>query len=372
MKIEMGESLAYSWLKHVKGCQIVQMNWKPSPTWEYDSLREAELETLAQNIDTYFKNEFKVKYADMIYEQFKSTKEYNNGNIEFNVFKKNSNLGQIVLQSECDLIGVSFQDNKYELSAIEVAYHSNGLDYGSKKQTIMKITEKMARSVMCLYLYFNVKYGDIIFATPVIKKGVLIPLNACINELQRILSESGLKFKLKLIHNQSFYDYIYAPLTDIANDTNDTSELFLRSYQLSSILNNFERQTIQDFLESNENISTSPSVENAQVINSFYGKANNKIKKWAESPKQYNHKILRSYFKSLDLYGKATIESMESLCSDKNKPDMYVPTFTTNYAQMKIDSPRSHGKVFEDDGSNVRIWNVVKEELLKYKSDFCR
>lgn len=34
MKIEMGESLALSWLRHVKKCSIVQANWKPSFEWE--------------------------------------------------------------------------------------------------------------------------------------------------------------------------------------------------------------------------------------------------------------------------------------------------------------------------------------------------
>jgi len=33
MKIEMGESLFYSWLRHVKECQIVQTNWTTSPQW---------------------------------------------------------------------------------------------------------------------------------------------------------------------------------------------------------------------------------------------------------------------------------------------------------------------------------------------------
>lgn len=33
MKIEMGESLLCSYLKHVKGCQIVQTNFKVSPSW---------------------------------------------------------------------------------------------------------------------------------------------------------------------------------------------------------------------------------------------------------------------------------------------------------------------------------------------------
>ena len=34
MKIEMGESLIYSWLRHEKLCQLVQTNWKVSPFWE--------------------------------------------------------------------------------------------------------------------------------------------------------------------------------------------------------------------------------------------------------------------------------------------------------------------------------------------------
>lgn len=34
MEIEIGESLPYSWLRHVKECQIVQINWKVSPKWD--------------------------------------------------------------------------------------------------------------------------------------------------------------------------------------------------------------------------------------------------------------------------------------------------------------------------------------------------
>ena len=30
MKIEMGESLIYSWLRHEKHCQLTQKNWKAS------------------------------------------------------------------------------------------------------------------------------------------------------------------------------------------------------------------------------------------------------------------------------------------------------------------------------------------------------
>jgi hypothetical protein len=34
MKIEIGESLLLSWLRHIKECQLVQTNWKPSSKWE--------------------------------------------------------------------------------------------------------------------------------------------------------------------------------------------------------------------------------------------------------------------------------------------------------------------------------------------------
>ena len=35
MKIEMGESLVRSWFRHSLGCQLAELNWKPSPeaTW---------------------------------------------------------------------------------------------------------------------------------------------------------------------------------------------------------------------------------------------------------------------------------------------------------------------------------------------------
>lgn len=41
MKIEIGESLILSWLKHVKECQVVQTNWKASYKWELKNTREA-------------------------------------------------------------------------------------------------------------------------------------------------------------------------------------------------------------------------------------------------------------------------------------------------------------------------------------------
>lgn len=105
--------------------------------------------------------------------------------------------------------------------------------------------------------------------------------------------------------------------------------------------------------------------------NPFYGKALGKISRWASHPEQYNHKIIRSYFTAVELNGgKATLEFMEKLCSDESNTELYVPTFKDNYDQMKIDAEKSNGKVFEDNGCEVWIWEKVKDLLLLYKPDF--
>lgn len=103
----------------------------------------------------------------------------------------------------------------------------------------------------------------------------------------------------------------------------------------------------------------------------FYGKANQRIPSWAFKPTQYNHKIIRAFFKAQKASGKVTIKELERLCSDKSVPELYVPTFRSNYSQMKLDAPKSHGKVFENDGETVIIWSEVKDTIMQYKEYFC-
>jgi hypothetical protein len=58
MKIEIGESLMLSWLRHAKNCQLVQLNWKPSVnSWEL--YNEAELDIIMKETQDLFK----VKYG---------------------------------------------------------------------------------------------------------------------------------------------------------------------------------------------------------------------------------------------------------------------------------------------------------------------
>ena len=81
MKIEMGESLFYSWLRHVKECQVVQTNWKPSPSWQLQG--EDELKRFMGITDEHFQN----KYGYGVY--------------------KNNSLAQLLLQAEVDALGIS-------------------------------------------------------------------------------------------------------------------------------------------------------------------------------------------------------------------------------------------------------------------------
>ena len=103
----------------------------------------------------------------------------------------------------------------------------------------------------------------------------------------------------------------------------------------------------------------------------FYAKAVKRIPVWAGRPEQYCHKIIRGFFLCEKQYGKVLLNELELVCSNEERPELYVPTFRNNYYQMKIDGAKTYGKVFEDDGTTVRIWSEVEEIMMEYKSYFC-
>lgn len=113
MKIEMGESLLYSWLRHVKECQIVQTNWKISPQWELKN--RDQISELLQESDKAFQKQFN----SYIY--------------------KDSSLEQFLKQAEVDVLGISLSDNSPNIYAVDVAFHEAGLNYGSKPETVARV-----------------------------------------------------------------------------------------------------------------------------------------------------------------------------------------------------------------------------------------
>lgn len=99
-------------------------------------------------------------------------------------------------------------------------------------------------------------------------------------------------------------------------------------------------------------------------------KAIRRIPRWANNPNQINHKILRAYLLLKKHNEKITVYDIEKVCLDQSKPDTYVPTFRNNYMQMKIETPKSTGKVFEEKNGLVEIWDRVKDTLSLYENDF--
>lgn len=213
MKIEMGESLFYSWLRHVKECQIVQTNWKASPQWQLQ--HEDELLQLMQFTSAYFGN----KYG-------------------YEIYKKTSSLSQLIQQGECDAVGISIQNNALRTYAIDVAFHESGLYYGSRETTVMKVISKSLRTAMCLYGFMDSKDAEIVFASPKINPSILGDLAPCIADVNNILKQHGFDFDVRVIANDDFNESVLKPILLVSDGVADTSELFLRGYQMYKMFSN--------------------------------------------------------------------------------------------------------------------------------------
>lgn len=86
--------------------------------------------------------------------------------------------------------------------------------------------------------YLNKKNGTIIFASPKINNSIMKELATCIDELQKIMHELGYEFKFELIANGDFQEKIIIPMLKESDEVADTSELFLRSYQMIKMFEN--------------------------------------------------------------------------------------------------------------------------------------
>lgn len=121
-------------------------------------------------------------------------------------------------------------DMKYY--AVDVAFHEAGLNYGSRDTTVMKVLEKCARTAFCLHGYLSTREAEIIFASPKINPAVLSDLTPCIAEMNELFANSGYDFTFRIIANEEYNDLVLKPILLVSNGVADTSELFLRSYQM--------------------------------------------------------------------------------------------------------------------------------------------
>ena len=210
MKIEIGESLLLSWLRHIKECQLVQTNWKASHKWEFKN--KEVLEQLMHSSSKLFSE----KYG-------------------YDLYKGNKSLDQLIGQAEIDVMGICFEENQSHIYAIDVAFHEAGLNYGSKEETVTRVIKKCLRTAMCIYGYFGFNTGTIIFTSPKINPSVDQALMNCVDDISIVLEELGLGYKISIIGNDEFSERILEPVLNVLGDVADTSELFMRSLQMYNL-----------------------------------------------------------------------------------------------------------------------------------------
>jgi hypothetical protein len=214
----MGESLFYSWLRHVKECQVVQTNWKPSPSWQ---LRDEEsLRRFMELTDSHYSSQ----YGYGIY--------------------KNNTLAQLLMQAEVDAVGICVSETGIAVHAIDVAFHESGLNYGDRSETVMRVIKKFIRTALCIIGYLGVTGGEIIFASPKIHNAIVNDLEPCIADLNKLFAESGYGFEARVIANDDFNDIVLKPILIASEGVSDTSELFMRGFQLIKMFGG-ERPTRQ-------------------------------------------------------------------------------------------------------------------------------
>lgn len=202
MKIEIGENLISSYLRHVEGCRIVQTNWKTSNQWkitEYDEKKSREL-------------------FDKI----------NSSPLFKGIFKKNE-YNQLIKQAEIDVIGINTTEKS--VFGIDVAFHTAGLNYGSIDETKFRILKKIFRTIFVLQTYFSDfdKFNSY-FVTPKANLSTESPIRELIEEANKLIDNEMIS--VNFISNEDFFNSIVDPTINNIDDDNDTSELFLRSMKL--------------------------------------------------------------------------------------------------------------------------------------------
>jgi hypothetical protein len=230
MKIEMAESLFLSWLRHVKQCQIVQLNWKPSTSWKISN--EQQVESITNKYREYFRH----KYDRELFGE-----------------KGNQSYNQVLKQGEIDVLGIELSGNKIaSIYAVDVAFHEDGLHYGkTPKDAITRVIKKMIRSTMIIMAYFGMNKGRIVFASPKVNPSTYEPLREAVEGVNTLMSELKLKFSFRLYANSDFEKDIIAPVIQLSGEVADTSELFMRSVQLYQIFTDRIKDAQQEGKERN-------------------------------------------------------------------------------------------------------------------------
>lgn len=139
----------------------------------------------------------------------------------------------------------------------------------------------------------------------------------------------------------------------------------------NAITNMMKKYIMDSFSAVASNIDKKPT-GSSENMDPYYMKGVRKISIWAERPKQNNYKIIRAFLQLEEEKGNVFLEDMKNRCNDPdNHMDVYVPTFITNFAQMKFDGAKSNGKIFEVSSvEEVTIWEEAVQTIDVYRGKF--
>jgi hypothetical protein len=144
-------------------------------------------------------------------------------------------LSKFMQQAEADAIGISVKETGFEIYGVDVAFHKDGLLYANGKGediTIPAVIKKCLRTAFCLRRYFGADKAEIIFASPKISKAKCDDLALYIDVINDFFTSYEIGFKFNIIANEEFNDLVLQPVIEASKNVNDSSELFLRSFQL--------------------------------------------------------------------------------------------------------------------------------------------
>ena len=213
MKLEIGESLAATWLRYIKGCEVVQLNWKAGP--DEIVLTHELLKKMVAVEEAFQKEGDKPIFGS----DQRLTQE--------------NRLKQVLKQGEIDVVGLKISKSSSaikRLHFVDVAIHRKGLGYRDNKT---KLVQKMARAALLMHAVFQLppEKGHLWFITPKVGLKSKKSIESALCRLADVLERQGIGYELKLLCNEEFAEHVVEQVLIDRNAIADTAHLFLRTLQ---------------------------------------------------------------------------------------------------------------------------------------------
>jgi len=329
MKIEIGENLMRSWLRHVKGCQLAELNWKPSSEWP----KHQDFQELMDRARSFFVD-----------------------NLGVEIFKQTTGAFQLLKQAEMDVLGMRLSSSGCidTIYGVDVAYHEAGLNY---EDNVGRILKKLFRGRMAIRTFFGEAACQMVFASPFVKRGPLEQLVGAVEKLRIFLNESRIETVIYLYANEEFKKEILEPTLQASMDTADTSELFLRSFRLIDKLGLVKQVPPV----TTGNVDRSKRGETRMVGgNSEDGAVKpDKIRRWASNPYLKVHRII------------GVLVRHGSLTRDRFAAEVQRLGITDgaygSIASLMTNAGNAYGRVFIEQGNLICFHPEIMGEIGKHQ-----